>query len=185
MAEAEDYLGCRSMTREFSELTKGQAVGIRKHTESRYTAWPPVQKCYHGVTIGTHKYLPSLLLAHTQAAMVAGVKILAKNQGKAVAEILTDDALEFLAALHRTFDSTRQERLIARETVQQRLDAGASFDFPPETTHIRAEPSWQCAPPGPGLEDRRVEITGPPERKMVINALNSGAKTFMADFEGA
>lgn len=154
-------------------------------TESRYTAWLAVQKCYHGVTIGTPTNT-SLLYSKRllQTVMVAGVKILAKNQGKAVAEILTDDALQFLAALHRTFDSTRQERLIARETAQQRLDSGASLDFPSETAHIRAEPSWQCAPPGPGLEDRRVEITGPPDRKMVINALNSGAKTFMADFEG-
>ena len=99
-------------------------------------------------------------------------------------EILTEGALRFLAALHRTFDATRQELLAAREASQARWDAGAPFDFPPETAHIRAEPSWHCAPPSPGLEDRRVEITGPTDRKMVINALNSGAKTFMADFEG-
>ena len=117
--------------------------------------------------------------------MVQGVEILAQNQSQAVAEILTDDALTFLAALHRTFNSTRQDLLIARDIVQQRLDAGAQLEFPPETAHIRAEPTWICAPPAPGLEDRRVEITGPPDRKMVVNALNSGAKTFMADFEGA
>lgn len=58
------------------------------------------------------------------------------------------------------------------------------MNFPTETAHIRADPSWVCAHPAPGLEDRRVEITGPTDRKMVINALNSGAKTFMADFEG-
>ena len=116
--------------------------------------------------------------------MVAGVKILAKNQGKAVSEILTDGALELLAALHRSFETTRQELLNARETDQQRLDSGIPLAFPSETAHIRADPTWQCVPPGPGLEDRRVEITGPPDRKMVINALNSGAKTFMADFEG-
>ena len=69
--------------------------------------------------------------------------------------------------------------------MQRRLDAGEQLDFPKETAHIRADPSWTCAPPAPGLEDRRVEITGPTDRKMVINALNSGAKTFMADFEGA
>ena len=117
--------------------------------------------------------------------MVAGVQIHSKEAEKAQAEVLTEDALKFLAALHRTFESTRQSLLTAREAVQQRLDAGAPFDFPPETAHIRADPSWQCAPPAPGLEDRRVEITGPTDRKMVINALNSGAKTFMADFEGA
>jgi malate synthase len=115
---------------------------------------------------------------------VKGVRVLAKNPPKATASILTDEALTFLAALHRTFDATRLELLRAREAAQQRLDNGESLDFPTETAHIRAEPSWQCAPPAPGLEDRRVEITGPPDRKMVVNALNSGAKTFMADFEG-
>jgi malate synthase len=118
--------------------------------------------------------------------MAAGLEIHAKVAvaPQAQAEILTEGALRFLAALHRTFDTTRQHLLSAREAAQARFDAGAPFDFPPETAHIRAEPSWHCAPPSPGLEDRRVEITGPTDRKMVINALNSGAKTFMADFEG-
>lgn len=116
--------------------------------------------------------------------MVAGVQIHTQVAQQAQAEILTEDALKYLAALHRTFESTRQSLLIAREAAQQRLDAGQPLDFPPETAHIRADPSWLCAPPAPGLEDRRVEITGPTDRKMVINALNSGAKTFMADFEG-
>ncbi|KAK7053149.1 hypothetical protein VNI00_003768 [Paramarasmius palmivorus] len=115
--------------------------------------------------------------------MIPGVKVYSKVAQKAQDEILTDDALQFLAALHRTFESTRQSLLVAREEAQRRWDSGAPFDFPPETAHIRADPSWQCAPPAPGLEDRRVEITGPTDRKMVVNALNSGAKTFMADFE--
>jgi malate synthase len=114
----------------------------------------------------------------------AGLEIHTQVAHRAQAEILTDDALQFLAALHRTFDGTRQGLLAAREAAQARYDAGAPFDFPPETAHIRAEPSWHCASPSPGLEDRRVEITGPTDRKMVINALNSGAKTFMADLEG-
>jgi malate synthase len=80
--------------------------------------------------------------------------------------------------------NTIQQLLSARHAAQRRLDAGAQLDFPTETAHIRADPSWVCAPPAPGLEDRRVEITGPTDRKMVVNALNSGAKTFMADFEG-
>ncbi|EJD52461.1 malate synthase [Auricularia subglabra TFB-10046 SS5] len=115
---------------------------------------------------------------------VQGVQVLGTRNAQ-FDEILTDDALRFLAALHRTFDATRQSLLIARIAVQQRLDAGqyTDLDFPPETAHIRADPSWLCAPPAPGLEDRRVEITGPTDRKMVVNALNSGAKTFMADFE--
>lgn len=116
---------------------------------------------------------------------VAGVQILSKEAQQAQSQILTDDALKFLAALHRTFESTRQSLLVARAVAQQRLDAGVPLDFLQETANIRADPSWLCAPPAPGLEDRRVEITGPPDRKMVINALNSGAKTFMADFEGA
>ncbi|PPQ92964.1 hypothetical protein CVT25_000165 [Psilocybe cyanescens] len=114
---------------------------------------------------------------------VQGVKIHSKVAPKAQAELFTDGALKFLAALHRTFESTRQSLLVAREDAQRRLDSGVPLDFPKETEHIRAEPSWHCAPPAPGLEDRRVEITGPTDRKMVINALNSGAKTFMADFE--
>jgi malate synthase len=116
--------------------------------------------------------------------MIQGVQIHSKVAQQAQAEILTDDALAFLAALHRTFNSTRQSLLIARDDAQRRFDSGVKLDFPPETSRIRAEPSWHCVPPGPGLEDRRVEITGPTDRKMVINALNSGAKAFMADFEG-
>ncbi|KAF9557972.1 malate synthase [Agrocybe pediades] len=116
-------------------------------------------------------------------ASVPGVKIHSRVAASAQAELFTKGALTFLAALHRTFESTRQSLLVAREDAQRRFDAGVPLDFPTETAHIRAEPSWHCAPPAPGLEDRRVEITGPTDRKMVINALNSGAKTFMADFE--
>ncbi|KAG1739242.1 malate synthase [Suillus lakei] len=116
--------------------------------------------------------------------MVAGVQIHTKvDLHNPQSDILTDGALTFLAALHRTFESTRHSLLVARDVAQRRFDSGVPLDFPPETAHIRAEPSWHCAPPAPGLEDRRVEITGPTDRKMVINALNSGAKTFMADFE--
>ncbi|KAG8926312.1 hypothetical protein FRC02_008978 [Tulasnella sp. 418] len=118
----------------------------------------------------------------TETIEVPGVKIIGKVQG-AQKEILTVDALKFLAALHRTFEATRQSLLAARHATQRRLDAGESLTFLPETAHIRNDPSWTCAPPAPGLEDRRVEITGPTDRKMVVNALNSGAKTFMADFE--
>jgi malate synthase len=117
--------------------------------------------------------------------MSSEIQVHSKLAENAQSVILTDDALAFLAALHRTFESTRQSLLVAREEAQRRWDSGAPFDFPAETAHIRAEASWHCAPPAPGLEDRRVEITGPTDRKMVINALNSGAKTFMADFEGA
>lgn len=117
-------------------------------------------------------------------AIVQGVNILSSVASKAQDEILTEGALKLLVALHRTFEATRQNLLVSRDVAQRRYDSGVSFDFPPETSHIRADPTWHCAAPAPGLEDRRVEITGPTDRKMVINALNSGAKTFMADFEG-
>jgi malate synthase len=116
--------------------------------------------------------------------MVPSVQIHSRVAPKAQAELLTKDALHFLASLHRTFETTRQSLLNSREEAQRRFDSGIPLGFLPETAHIRADPSWLCAPPAPGLEDRRVEITGPTDRKMVINALNSGAKTFMADFEG-
>ncbi|WP_211356822.1 malate synthase A [Phaeodactylibacter luteus] len=100
----------------------------------------------------------------------------------AFAEILTEDAQRFLLALHRQFDERRCELLEAREARQQAINEGQLPDFLPETRHIR-ESDWKVAPLPPDLLDRRVEITGPVDRKMVINALNSGAKCFMADFE--
>jgi malate synthase len=98
------------------------------------------------------------------------------------AEILTPEALEFLAKLHRAFDGRRHELLARRAERQAALDAGKSLDFLPETAEIR-NGDWTIAPFPDDIQDRRVEITGPVERKMVINALNSGAKVFMADFE--
>ncbi len=100
----------------------------------------------------------------------------------AYAEILTPSALDFLIALHRKFDERRRELLATRLERQQRLDAGKLPDFLPHTAHIR-ESDWTVAPLPKDLLDRRVEITGPVDRKMIINALNSGAKVFMADFE--
>ncbi len=100
-------------------------------------------------------------------------------------EILTPDALAFVAQLHRTFDPQRQRLLAARHERQAAFDAGELPGFLPEWAEIRDDPSWQVAPTPPDLADRRVEITGPAEPKMMINALNSGAKVFMADFEDA
>ncbi|NKY99740.1 malate synthase A [Nocardiopsis alborubida] len=100
-------------------------------------------------------------------------------------EILTEDALALVAELHRTFEERRQELLEARVTRQEQISAGADLDFLPETKHIREDDSWRVAPPAPGITDRRVEITGPTDRKMTINALNSGAKVWLADFEDA
>ncbi|HET9471879.1 MAG TPA: malate synthase A, partial [Usitatibacter sp.] len=96
--------------------------------------------------------------------------------------ILTPAALAFVAHLHRRFEGRRRERMAARAERQARLDAGQTFGFLPETRAIR-EGDWTVAPVPRDLRDRRVEITGPTDRKMVINALNSGASTFMADFE--
>ncbi|MFI6709442.1 malate synthase A [Nonomuraea sp. NPDC050478] len=99
-------------------------------------------------------------------------------------EVLTPEALSFLTTLQREFGGRRLELLEARQARQRELAAGGTLDFLPETKEIR-EGDWQVAPPAPGLEDRRVEITGPVDRKMTINALNSGAKVWLADFEDA
>jgi len=99
--------------------------------------------------------------------------------------VLTEDALAFVANLHREFDPRRRELLAGREERQAALAAGELPDFLPETSSVRDDPDWRVAPAPRDLRDRRVEITGPVDRKMVINALNSGAKVFMADFEDA
>ncbi|EPQ66991.1 Bgt-813 [Blumeria graminis f. sp. tritici] len=98
-------------------------------------------------------------------------------------KILTRGALTFITILHRSFDRTRRTLLERRECIQAKLDKGYLPDFLPETEHIRNDDSWKCAKPAPGLIDRRVEITGPTDRKMVVNALNSDVWTYMADFE--
>ncbi len=96
--------------------------------------------------------------------------------------ILTTEALEFVAKLHRAFEGRRQELLKARIERQARIDAGEMPDFLPETAHIR-NGDWKVAPVPAALQCRRVEITGPVEAKMIINAFNSGADSYMTDFE--
>ncbi len=103
---------------------------------------------------------------------------------EAYREILTPSALEFLTDLHRRFDARRRELLDRRVARYQEILAGRMPDFLPETRSLR-EAGWKVAPIPPDLQDRRVEITGPVDRKMLINALNSGANVFMADFEDA
>ena len=98
--------------------------------------------------------------------------------------VLTDDALEFVARLHREFNPTRETLLRARTERQRELDSGARADVLSSTARIR-ESDWRVQLAPRDLDDRRVEITGPVERKMMINALNSGASCFMADFEDA
>jgi len=112
---------------------------------------------------------------------VAGVEILA-SVPDSYAEILTDDALQFLGNLARTFEPARQERLNARRQRMERLKAGEMPGFLDSTAEIR-QAGWTVAPIPRDVEDRRVEITGPVDRKMIINAMNSGANVFMADFE--
>ncbi len=99
-------------------------------------------------------------------------------------EILTPEALSFLESLQRQHGARRVELLDARHARQRSISAGASLDFRPETQDVR-DGDWQVARPAPGLVDRRVEITGPTDAKMTINALNSGAKIWLADFEDA
>ena len=106
------------------------------------------------------------------------------DAGPRAGEVLTADALAFVAGLHRRFNPTRVALLAARKERQKRLDAGERPTFLSETEEVRRG-AWRAASVPKDLQDRRVEITGPVERKMVINALNSGARTFMADFEDA
>jgi malate synthase len=110
-----------------------------------------------------------------------GVRITGQITGE-YAQILTFEALSFLAKLHRNFEARRRELLDRRAARQKELDAGKLPGFLPETRSVR-EADWKVAPVPADLQDRRVEITGPTDRKMVINALNSGANMFMADFE--
>jgi malate synthase len=116
--------------------------------------------------------------------MPANVEVKGAVEGR-FAEIVTPEALDFLAELHRRFDATRKELLAKRAERQARFDAGENPDFLPETSSIREDASWRVAPVPEDLQDRRVEITGPTDRRMVINALNCGARVFMADFEDA
>lgn len=99
-------------------------------------------------------------------------------------KILTNEACQFLSILHRSFEGTRKQLLRTREIREKKFDAGELPDFLSETKDIRDDRKWRGASPAPGLADRRVEITGPTDRKMIVNALNSSVYAYMADFEG-
>jgi malate synthase len=116
-------------------------------------------------------------------ATTSGVEIRGRDVAR-LSEVLTPPALDFLQDLHREFEGRRRELLQRRGERQAEFDSGRLPDFLPETRSVR-DGDWSVVPPAPDLTDRRVEITGPTDRKMVINALNSGAKVFMADFEDA
>ncbi len=116
--------------------------------------------------------------------MSSGVEI-AGPSGSRYDEILTPEAMDLVGVLHRELGQRRRELLEARVRRQDELSAGGTLNFLTSTEAIRSDTSWRVAPPAPGLIDRRVEITGPTEKKMTINALNSGAKVWLADFEDA
>jgi malate synthase len=120
----------------------------------------------------------------TNAALPDGVEIIGPSHER-YDEVLTPEALSLLASLHRSFETRRRELLEARQARYADLSAGGTLDFLTETKDVREDETWRVADPSPGLEDRRVEITGPTDRKMTINALNSGAKVWLADHEDA
>jgi malate synthase len=113
-----------------------------------------------------------------------GIRVVGPG-GERYDEVLAPESLTFLGRLHNTFDERRRELLAERSERRGRIVAGEDPDFLAETKHIREDANWRVAPPAPGLEDRRVEITGPTTRSMTVNALNSGAKVWLADFEDA
>ncbi|MFJ1730289.1 malate synthase A [Streptomyces sp. NPDC088254] len=118
------------------------------------------------------------------SALTHHVRVLAPA-GDRHDEILTPAALDFLGRLAAAVGTRRTDLMRERRRQVLRLASGSPLDFPMVTSAIRADPSWRVAPAAPGLTDRRVEITGPPDRRMTVNALNSGAKVWMADFEDA
>jgi len=118
----------------------------------------------------------------TYATVQASLLTISGQMNPGYDRILTPEALDFIVTLHTRFNKRRQELLVDRVRRQQELDQGLMPDFRSDTEHIR-QSEWQVAPIPEDLQDRRVEITGPVDRKMIINALNSGAKVFMADFE--
>lgn len=105
------------------------------------------------------------------------------ESGTTPADVFTKGALDFVVSLHRTFTSRRKQLLKNRVDRQKEIDAGKLPGFLESTKYIRDDPSWSGPLPGPGLVDRRVEITGPPDRKMIVNAFNSNVATYMTDFE--
>src|SRR5688572_10817063 len=149
------------------------AMDVRRRLTARVAAseWPPHRCSCRARAARNRLYI-------SETAMDAGIEIQRAVDSEPAA-ILSPEALAFVAGLHRRFNPRRQELLRAREERQTAIDAGASLDFLPETRPIRDE-HWQVAPAPSDLLDRRVEITGPCDRKMVINALNSGVKVFMA-----
>src|SRR5512145_1838378 len=114
----------------------------------------------------------------------AGVEVIGPDV-PGIDRVLTGESLGFLSILEHRWGAARGHLLERRRRRQAEIDAGASLGLLDETASVRLDPSWRVAEPPPDLRDRRVEITGPAEPKMIINALNSGARCFMADLEDA
>jgi malate synthase len=163
----------------------------RRKKSSRKAARRTVPKARPGAARSRKRATPRKVAPKAKpkakaAALVAVAGVVVRGRmGPRYADILTRDALAFLAELHRRFDGKRRALLAARAERQKRFDAGELPDFPRETKRIRDDDSWRVAPVPADLNDRRVEITGPVDRKMIVNALNSGATHYMADFEDA
>lgn len=157
---------------------------------STRTATPSARRISRPVPLGTARTVRSIRRTAVTLARPAGRPapkggiVIKGAPGPRYGDILTNDALAFVADLHRRFDATRKQLLQARVEQQARYDTGALPDFLKETRALR-DGDWTVAPIPADLQDRRVEITGPVDRKMVINALNCGAKVYMADFEDA
>ena len=143
-------------------------------------AFSEVKPC---IAAGTYK-TPSKMLDNVQVLVDIDSTPQFAPSKTSVADILTPEALSFVVLLHRTFDERRRALLRNRQVIQEKLDAGTyDFDFLPETRNIRENVAWQGAVPAPGLAERHSEITGPPLRNMLVNALNAPVSTYMTDFE--
>jgi malate synthase len=178
--------GSSSAPRSAATVAAGMATGTARRlvrtVTSAYPTRPARRARRHTATSARHS-ASALRRPLIARSTVPGVTITARRVPRSQ-EILTPAALAFLAELHREFDVKRLTLLQARRDRQSRFDTGELPDFLPDTKHIR-EGDWKVAPIPSDLIDRRVEITGPVDRKMIVNALNSGATDYMADFEDA
>jgi len=173
----------RKAAKKTAKKTTKKAVRKAAGKVVRKTVGKAVGKTARKKTVGKKTVGKTVRASRAPVIRLGGVTIHAPLQSR-YDEILTESSLAFIADLHRAFEPRRRQLMQAREARQKRFDAGELPDFLPETKNIR-EGNWKIAPIPADLQDRRVEITGPVDRKMVINALNSGANVYLADFEDA
>ena len=168
-----------------SKKTKARKPKAAKRSAARKSAKKPARTAKKKSAKKTAAKKPAAARTIKPAARSEAARIvLTGRMGPRFGEILTKDALAFVAELHRNFDQMRRDLLSRRNDSQRRFDAGVLPDFLADTQAVR-DANWKISPLPKDLLDRRVEITGPVDRKMVINALNCGANVFMADFEDA